>query len=94
LSHYLILIEPISSHQAAIVKQYVDRYHCLRHRIPLGAHLRYLVESSQRPGRYLACLQFSSPAWMMAPSAGFSARLIKSRSAALRISLVKGIGFR
>ena len=48
-------------------KQYVDRYHYLRYRIPFGAHLRYLVESQQLPGRYLACLQFSSPAWMMAP---------------------------
>jgi hypothetical protein len=39
----------------------------LKHRIPFGASLCYLVESSQLPGRYLACLQFSSPAWMMAP---------------------------
>ena len=51
----------------SLFKQYVDRYHYLRYRIPFGAHLRYLVESSQLPGRYLACLQFSSPAWMMAP---------------------------
>jgi len=51
----------------SLFKQYVDRYHYLRYRIPFGAHLRYLVESCQLPGRYLACLQFSSPAWMMAP---------------------------
>jgi hypothetical protein len=51
----------------SLFKQYVDRYHYLRYRIPFGAHLRYFVESSQLPGRYLACLQFSSPAWMMAP---------------------------
>jgi hypothetical protein len=51
----------------SLFKQYVDRYHYLRYRIPFGAHLRYLVESGQLPGRYLACLQFSSPAWMMAP---------------------------
>ena len=51
----------------SLFKQYVDRYHYLRYRIPFGAHLRYLVASSQLPGRYLACLQFSSPAWMMAP---------------------------
>jgi hypothetical protein len=50
-----------------LFKQYIDRYHYLRYRIPFGAHLRYLVESQQLPGRYLACLQFSSPAWMMAP---------------------------
>jgi hypothetical protein len=51
----------------SLFKQYVDRYHYLRYRIPFGAQLRYLVESQQLPGRYLACLQFSSPAWMMAP---------------------------
>ena len=51
----------------SLFKQYVDRYHYLGYRIPFGAHLRYLVESQQLPGRYLACLQFSSPAWMMAP---------------------------
>jgi len=51
----------------SLFKQYVDRYHYLRYRIPFGAHLRYFVESAQLPGRYLACLQFSSPAWMMAP---------------------------
>ena len=51
----------------SLFKQYVDRYHYLRYRIPFGAHLRYLVESQQLLGRYLACLQFSSPAWMMAP---------------------------
>jgi hypothetical protein len=51
----------------SLFKQYIDRYHYIRYRIPFGAHLRYLVESQQLPGRYLACLQFSSPAWMMAP---------------------------
>jgi hypothetical protein len=51
----------------SLFKQYIDRYHYLRYRIPFGAHLRYFVESQQLPGRYLACLQFSSPAWMMAP---------------------------
>ncbi len=51
----------------SLFKEYVDRYHYLRYRIPFGAHLRYLVESQQLPGRYLACLQFSSPAWKMAP---------------------------
>jgi hypothetical protein len=51
----------------SLFKQYVDRYHYLRYRIPFGANLRYLVESSRLPGHYLACLQFSSPAWTMAP---------------------------
>jgi len=63
----LHLIQASKRDLNSLFKQYVDRYHYLRYRIPFGAHLRYLVESSQLPGRYLACLQFSSPAWMMAP---------------------------
>jgi hypothetical protein len=63
----LHLIQASNRDLNPLFKQYVDRYHYLRYRIPFGAHLRYLVESSQVPGRYLACLQFSSPAWMMAP---------------------------
>lgn len=51
----------------SLFKQFIDRYHYLGYRIPFGAHLRYLVESLKLPGRYLACLQFSSPAWKMAP---------------------------
>jgi hypothetical protein len=34
---------------------------------PFGAHLNYLVESQRLSGQFLACLQFSSPAWKMAP---------------------------
>jgi len=63
----LHLIQASNPTLNSLFKQYVDRYHYLRYRIPFGAHLRYLVESSQLPGRYLACLQFSSPAWTMAP---------------------------
>ena len=51
----------------SLFKEYIDRYHYLHYRIPFGANLRYLVESGRLPGRYLACLQFSSPAWKMAP---------------------------
>lgn len=63
----LHLVQASNRELNALFKQYVDRYHYLKYRIPFGASLRYLVESSQLPGRYLACLQFSSPAWMMAP---------------------------
>lgn len=51
----------------SLFKEYIDRYHYLHYRIPFGANLRYLVQSGRLPGRYLACLQFSSPAWKMAP---------------------------
>jgi len=63
----LHLVQASNRDLNSLFKQYVDRYHYIRYRIPFGAHLRYLVESQQLPGRYLACLQFSSPAWMMAP---------------------------
>jgi Druantia protein DruA len=63
----LHLVQASNRDLSSLFKQYVDRYHYLRYRIPFGAHLRYLVQSQKLPGRYLACLQFSSPAWMMAP---------------------------
>lgn len=47
-------------------KEYIDRYHYLGYRVPVGATLRYLVRSGQRPEVVLACLLWSSPAWKMA----------------------------
>lgn len=41
----------------------VDRHHYLRHRVPVGASLRYLVRSERLGDTVLACLQWSSPAW-------------------------------
>jgi hypothetical protein len=63
----LHLVQASNRTLSPLFKQYVDRYHYLGYRIPFGAHLRYLVESQQLPERHLACLQFSSPAWKMAP---------------------------
>jgi hypothetical protein len=48
-------------------KQLIERWHYLKYRIPYGGHANYLVQSSRLPGQFLACLQFSSPAWKMAP---------------------------
>jgi hypothetical protein len=45
--------------------EWVDRYHYLGYRVPFGAQVRYFIES--RDGKRLGCLQFSSPAWKMAP---------------------------
>jgi hypothetical protein len=47
--------------------EYVDRYHYLGYRRPFGAQLRYFVAPTVAPTTYLGCLQFSSPAWKMAP---------------------------
>jgi hypothetical protein len=43
--------------------EYLERYHYLGHRIPMGASLRYLVRSPRCPETPLACLLWSSPAW-------------------------------
>ena len=51
---------------SSLWNQFVERYHYLKFRVPFGANLRYLIESQCRPGQYLACLLFSSPAWKMA----------------------------
>ena len=40
----------------------VEQYHYLGHKIPFGAHLRYLIQS---PAGIVGCLQYSSPAWRL-----------------------------
>ena len=46
---------------------YVDRYHYLGYQLPFGAQIRYFIQSGARASVILGCLQFSSPAWQMAP---------------------------
>jgi hypothetical protein len=46
--------------------EYVQRYHYLGHRVPVGASLRYFVRSPRYPEQVLACLLWSSAAWKMA----------------------------
>ncbi len=41
-------------------REWIERYHYLGYRVPVGAHLRYWVRSPRGP---LACLLWSSPAW-------------------------------
>jgi len=45
----------------------IDRYHYLGYRVPVGAQLRYFVRSQRLGEPILACLQWSSPAWKIAP---------------------------
>lgn len=48
----------------ALWRDLVARHHYLGHRVPFGAHIRYLIEAA--PGaQVLGCLQFSSPAWRL-----------------------------
>lgn len=46
-------------------RELVGRYHYLGYRVPYGASVRYLFETSCKQPRILGCLQFSSPAWQM-----------------------------
>ena len=52
--------------QRLLFRELVGRYHYLGHRVPFGAHLRYLVFASRPARAVVGYLQFSSPAWRMA----------------------------
>ena len=54
-----------------LFRELVGRYHYLGHRVPFGAHLRYLVYASRPERAVVGCLQFSSPAWRMAARDGW-----------------------
>lgn len=62
-------LEPLSlpvveKSDSPLFRQYLQRYHYLGYRTPVGASLRYFVQAAN--GQILACLQWSSPAWRMA----------------------------
>jgi hypothetical protein len=46
-------------------RELVERYHPEGCSVPVGAHLRYLVEISFPSPQIIGCLQLSSPAWKM-----------------------------
>ena len=48
--------------QRLLFRELVGRYHYLGHKVPFGAHLRYLVFASRPARAVVGCLQFSSPA--------------------------------
>jgi hypothetical protein len=48
-------------------RELVGRHHYLGHKVPFGAHLRYLIRSEGGEGQVMGCLQLSSPAWRVAP---------------------------
>jgi hypothetical protein len=51
--------------QRRLWRELIERYHYLGHRVPFGAHLRYLIQAAPPHATLLGCLQFSSPAWRM-----------------------------
>lgn len=52
--------------ERALWRELVERYHYLGHRVPFGAHLRYLIRISRPEPQVVGCLQFSSAAWRIA----------------------------
>lgn len=59
-----IMLEPVQSEQQRLLfRELVGRHHYLGHKVPFGAHVRYLFYSG---AQVLGCMQFSSPAWRMA----------------------------
>ena len=59
----LSLVE--TAEERALWRELVDRYHYLGHRVPFGAHLRYLIHIDHPGETLLGCLQYSSGAWRM-----------------------------
>lgn len=54
----------VDTSRSKLWRQLIERFHYLGWRIPVGAQLRYFVESSD--GQILACLLWTSPAWKIA----------------------------
>ena len=62
-----VVLEPVGDDNGRLIfRELVGRYHYLGHRVPFGAHLRYLLYVTQPERQIVGCLQFSSPAWRMA----------------------------
>lgn len=53
------------SEEHCLWRELIGRYHYLGYRMPYGASIRYLFETSSQQHRILGCLQFSSAAWQM-----------------------------
>ena len=54
-----------SGPESALWNEFIERYHYLGYKVPVGANLRYFVHSVTA-GRVVGCLLWSSPAWKMA----------------------------
>lgn len=63
----VVLQAVLTDEQRRLWRELVGRYHYLGHKVPFGAHLRYLVWASHPQRSLIGCLQLSSPAWKMAP---------------------------
>jgi len=62
-----VVLEAVGTQDERLLfRELVGRYHYLGHKVPFGAHLRYLVYVTRPERQVVGCLQFSSPAWRMA----------------------------
>jgi hypothetical protein len=62
-----VRLRPVTTdEERRLWRELVGRYHYLGHRVPFGAHLRYLVEITRPQAAIVGCLQLSSPAWKIA----------------------------
>ena len=52
--------------QSLLFRELVGRHHYLGHKVPFGAHLRYLLYACRPERAVVGCIQFSSAAWRMA----------------------------
>ena len=62
----LTVVEAERREDSRLWAEYVERYHYLGHRVPVGANLRYLVRCARYREQVLACLLWTSAAWKMA----------------------------
>jgi len=63
-----IVIERVTTaDERLLFRELVGRHHYLGHAVPYGAHLRYVVYATRPERQVVACVQFSSAAWRMAP---------------------------
>ena len=54
-----------TAEERTLWRELVERYHYLGHRVPFGAHLRYLIRMEDSSRTLVGCLQYSSGAWRM-----------------------------
>src|SRR5437016_4105539 len=59
-----LLLTLVDASDSRLWRQFIERFHYLGCRVPVGAHLRYFVKSGN--GQILACLLWTSPAWKIA----------------------------
>jgi hypothetical protein len=63
-----IVVERVTTADHRLLfRELVGRHHYLGHTVPYGAHLRYLIYATDPQRQVVACVQFSSAAWRMAP---------------------------